>query len=321
MNRAFFLVYLLLSSQAGWTQSAVQTGQNEQGNNYLMGGTSMATGGAVMAMSCRAAMAPHPDMMSRMMCFVMGPSLIVTGIGDLAQGAARNGTIDPLLPGPTAPGAVPCELDPTNPLCTHTSGNNLGGPTPPPIGNNPLGNPGGVTPPTPTALSNSGNLPAPVAAALQAAQAAGSQYGVDFTNPNSVKQFALTNGMDPDTAMQDGGNIQASPALQAAIDKAKNDFLNKMAASGYSTSSVAFDSGGGAAHGRGLSGKGDANATLASLMKNLKDQGDRDPASVAGLSKNFNGESIGVAADDIFKIVSRRYQQKVKDKTIGSLTK
>lgn len=37
----------------------------------------------------------------------------------------------------------------------------------------------------------------------------------------------------------------------------------------------------------------------------------RDPANLAGMQKNYNGEPIGVAADSIFLMMSRRY--KVKD--------
>lgn len=39
----------------------------------------------------------------------------------------------------------------------------------------------------------------------------------------------------------------------------------------------------------------------------LKADGDRKPAQVAGLSKDFNGNKIGVSADDIFAMIQRRY--------------
>lgn len=38
----------------------------------------------------------------------------------------------------------------------------------------------------------------------------------------------------------------------------------------------------------------------------------RGPAQVAGMSKNFNGEPIGVAGDSIFAMMNRRYQVKEK---------
>lgn len=37
---------------------------------------------------------------------------------------------------------------------------------------------------------------------------------------------------------------------------------------------------------------------------------DRDPSQVAGMQKNYNGEPIGVSADSIFKMMSRRYKTK-----------
>lgn len=35
----------------------------------------------------------------------------------------------------------------------------------------------------------------------------------------------------------------------------------------------------------------------------------REPTSVAGMAKNFNGDMIGVSGDDIFKMMARRYKQ------------
>ena len=40
---------------------------------------------------------------------------------------------------------------------------------------------------------------------------------------------------------------------------------------------------------------------------------DRNPAQVAGMSKSFNGESIGVAKDSLFDMVDRRYELLKKD--------
>ncbi|HEY8271220.1 MAG TPA: hypothetical protein VIG33_10065 [Pseudobdellovibrionaceae bacterium] len=37
---------------------------------------------------------------------------------------------------------------------------------------------------------------------------------------------------------------------------------------------------------------------------------DRDPAQLAGMQKNYNGEPIGVAGDSIFKMMTRRYKTK-----------
>ena len=36
----------------------------------------------------------------------------------------------------------------------------------------------------------------------------------------------------------------------------------------------------------------------------------REPASVAGMVKNYNGEMIGVSGDNIFDMMTRRYREK-----------
>jgi hypothetical protein len=41
----------------------------------------------------------------------------------------------------------------------------------------------------------------------------------------------------------------------------------------------------------------------------------RDPAQVAGLSKNFNGEPIGVASENLFTLINRRYDHKAQHDT------
>lgn len=38
--------------------------------------------------------------------------------------------------------------------------------------------------------------------------------------------------------------------------------------------------------------------------------GPREPASVAGMVRNYNGDMIGVAGDDIFSMMARRYREK-----------
>lgn len=71
----------------------------------------------------------------------------------------------------------------------------------------------------------------------------------------------------------------------------------------------------------GYEGGGGGSTTVVSSDEGMGGMGgvgagkDRDPAtaSVAGMTKNFNGELIGVAGDDIFKMMTRRYNQKSKE--------
>jgi hypothetical protein len=130
--------------------------------------------------------------------------------------------------------------------------------------------------------------------------------GVDIDDPASVSAYQKKME-DADYA---GGPNRAlgslTPEQQAMIDKAK-----KEAASKFHVASVELEnSGGGGGWGKS-SGANKEGFDLASLMKGLDGKTEREP-SAAGLQKNIGGEPIGVAADNIFLQVSRRYQQKIQ---------
>lgn len=80
-----------------------------------------------------------------------------------------------------------------------------------------------------------------------------------------------------------------------------------------------FEGGGGGAGIGGEAGSGygdDANASSSAAARAAAAAAKaRKPAQVTGLSKNFNGDPIGVAADSIFSMMSRRYQLKNHQKT------
>ena len=65
-----------------------------------------------------------------------------------------------------------------------------------------------------------------------------------------------------------------------------------------------------AAAGAGGTGNGDADGSSMDIGG-----GKRKTASAEGLARDFNGELIGVAGDDIFKMMNRRYQLKAKQDT------
>ena len=78
------------------------------------------------------------------------------------------------------------------------------------------------------------------------------------------------------------------------------------------TASLGFDGGGGGASvvpegGYGTEAEG---GSVASRLAKL-----RNPANSKGLTKNFNGDPIGVASDSIFEMMSRRYNLKNTQKT------
>lgn len=126
-----------------------------------------------------------------------------------------------------------------------------------------------------------------------------------------------------------GSDLNSSSAMEAAgVPKAAIDLLNSMEKDvvakamkkvnslGLNTNIIGGEesSGGGgsaaggsdamaagAGYGAGYGSMAGANAGLGV---------DRDPAQVAGMQKNFNGEPIGVAGDSIFKMMTRRYKVK-----------
>ncbi|WP_374078406.1 hypothetical protein [Bdellovibrio bacteriovorus] len=75
---------------------------------------------------------------------------------------------------------------------------------------------------------------------------------------------------------------------------------------------------GSATDSEGFSGGGSSSAVLSSSEEEsaavsgnvTKVSIEREPANLAGLQKNFNGEPIGVAEDSIFLMMSRRYKVK-----------
>lgn len=113
---------------------------------------------------------------------------------------------------------------------------------------------------------------------------------------------------DPNAMSQAGVNPTQMKNIQKQLSDLEKAALAKAGAA--ATAENGFESGGG----------GGSTTTVASDdsgagMGGMGNGKDRDPAaaSVAGMTKNFNGELIGVAGDDIFQMMARRYQQKSKE--------
>ena len=77
---------------------------------------------------------------------------------------------------------------------------------------------------------------------------------------------------------------------------------------GAATEATGFDDGGGSGAGSTASSSdsGAGYAPVAAAPVGVV----RDPSSLAGMQKNYNGEPIGVAADSIFLMMNRRYKVK-----------
>lgn len=108
----------------------------------------------------------------------------------------------------------------------------------------------------------------------------------------SSQQAALAAGLSPSefsefqkamkAGMTEGEKL--AKGMDANIDGGEGEALGAGGSSGVSTASVDVIGG----SGRGLGGAS------------------RDPAQVAGLSRNYNGDAIGVAGENLFTLVTRR---------------
>ncbi|MBK9293823.1 MAG: hypothetical protein IPM57_05155 [Oligoflexia bacterium] len=134
--------------------------------------------------------------------------------------------------------------------------------------------------------------------------------GVDVNDPDSVQKFMEKNADLLSSMGGDGGSGGAGSMKMPADVQAKIDKYNKYIQSKYSVSAVGIEGGGGGRFpASAKSGKGDLdfNAFLEGL--NPKDK--TKDASLEGLQRNLaSGEPVGVATENIFKQISRRYQAK-----------
>lgn len=110
------------------------------------------------------------------------------------------------------------------------------------------------------------------------------------------------------------GAILAAQDAYAQVSKKSADKVDKLKL-GSMTATNGFSEGGGGGGG----GWGPASPTDDGSGSDYAGAGgsgsggvslERDPSSLAGMQKNYNGEPIGVAADSIFLMMTRRYKVK-----------
>lgn len=107
---------------------------------------------------------------------------------------------------------------------------------------------------------------------------------------------------------------EGAAALMATVAQAQKDALAKTDTVKPTVASLGFEGGGG---GGGEIGEaiGYEDGLTAAQKDALRAAKIRKPAQVSGLSKNYNGDPIGVAADNIFAMMTRRYKLKDTQKT------
>jgi len=130
--------------------------------------------------------------------------------------------------------------------------------------------------------------------------------------PNSDKKYKVTDFADAAAMAAAGFPPGAISGAMNAAARAEKSAREKAIKLGAMTAANGYAEGGGGAGGGsgGLAAAGDYNAGLGAGAGGGAGKLNRDPAQVAGMQKNFNGEPIGVAADSIFLMMKRRYKVK-----------
>ncbi len=121
----------------------------------------------------------------------------------------------------------------------------------------------------------------------------------DFNSPGAMAAAGMSKGM--------------IDSIMGMEKKIQDDAMKKLDKMGLNKTSVASEEEGGGGGGSGGFNGGSSSETnpyAAAGSGGSKLGIDRDPAQVAGMQKDYNGEPIGVAGDSIFKMMTRRYKVK-----------
>lgn len=134
----------------------------------------------------------------------------------------------------------------------------------------------------------------------------------DFASKEAMAAAGFPSGLI------DGAYAYAEKAAAKAEAKVSKIRLGAMTeANGYA------DAGGGGGGSSGSSAAVDPYAAgmgagMGGAGSGMGGANDRDPSSLAGMQKNYNGEPIGVSADSIFLMMNRRYKVKESQESFYS---
>lgn len=138
--------------------------------------------------------------------------------------------------------------------------------------------------------------------------------GQNILTPDG-KKYSIGNLTRPGQSLGAGMSEAVRKAALDLAAKAEKDALARIEKIGSATEAMGFNEGGGGGSGSGSSASAGAGAGYgdAWAAQQKRDSLARTPANdVAGMTKNFNGELIGVGADDIFQMIHRRYNLKAE---------
>ncbi len=151
-----------------------------------------------------------------------------------------------------------------------------------------------------------------VASTLKSIEAAGvynPKTGAFTVGDKTYSSADLSSAASMASAGLPKGAIDGALAANAEAEKKALAKLEKVKA----TKENGYEEGGGSGGGSAVATASDEEGSSAQDSSGKMQRSisaETSAASVAGLSKNFNGEAIGVAGDNIFSMVSRRYKLK-----------
>lgn len=138
--------------------------------------------------------------------------------------------------------------------------------------------------------------------------------GKTYTAENFANEQAMLKaGLSPSDAKALANEFYGKEGVLAKTGLNPKTDLSTLSMKGFGS----FDSGSGGSATVKIGG-GDENDKLGLGTKNLNGKTARVPAGQEGLVRDFNGDAIGIAGDDIFKMVNKRYILKsAQDSFIG----
>lgn len=116
------------------------------------------------------------------------------------------------------------------------------------------------------------------------------------------KVYDLKTGGTPEGMAAAGFSPGAIAGAMEYGGKISKEIQDKMKL-GALTATAGFNEGGGGGRGSSTADSSDSGQGTGVALS-------REPANLAGMQKNYNGEPIGVAADSIFLMMNRRYKVK-----------
>lgn len=132
---------------------------------------------------------------------------------------------------------------------------------------------------------------------------------VKLPNGKTISSSAMSSAEGMRNAGFSNADIASAESALSDLQKNAASMQSKVAAL---TNDVGGGGGGGSLGSRGSDGGSGYGSGDASLYGKLGLKGNANKSNVSGMSKKFGNDNIGVAGDDIFEMVSRRYQSKDK---------